>query len=357
MKLSRYLTFASTLLALELSMPTPATASEFLLVDVNGSAQIKRSGQSQYQSARGGMRLNIGDLVRTEGGAQVRIRCSDLTTTWTMNSNIERGVVWGCPPDGGFSLRVGRQSDNTLGGIDPTLPYIVTPRRTVISDPQPMLRWNPVAGASRYTVQVIGSDVTWETEVSGTQVQYPGTPPLTPGVDYRVIVEADTGASSQLDVGSETATFELLYPEDLDLVAADVAQIREQGFPEETEALAIADIYIREDLLTEAIATLEPFVASGTQTLEVYQALGDIYRYIGLNLLAEERYERAIAIATSNEEIQALADARSGLAEVKVLLEQPQAAIDLLMQAQSGYERLNDTERIQELQARIDDLT
>ena len=338
-------------------MPTPATASEFLLVDVNGSAQIKRSGQSQYQSARGGMRLNIGDLVRTEGGAQVRIRCSDLTTTWTMNSNIERGVVWGCPPDGGFSLRVGRQSDNTLGGIDPTLPYIVTPRRTVISDPQPMLRWNPVAGASRYTVQVIGSDVTWETEVSGTQVQYPGTPPLTPGVDYRVIVEADTGASSQLDVGSETATFELLYPEDLDLVAADVAQIREQGFPEETEALAIADIYIREDLLAEAIATLEPFVASGTQTLEVYQALGDIYRYIGLNLLAEERYERAIAIATSNEEIQALADARSGLAEVKVLLEQPQAEIDLLIQAQSGYERLNDTERIQELQARIDDLT
>ncbi len=357
MTLQKCLTFASTLLALGLSMPTPAVASEFLLIDVNGSAQIRRSGQSQYQPARGGMRLNLGDLVRTQGGAQVRIRCSDLTTTWTMNSNIERGVVWGCPPDGGFSLRVGRQSDNILGGIDPTLPYIVTPRRTVISDPQLVLRWNPVAGASRYTVQVIGSDVTWETEVSGTQVQYPGTPPLTPGVDYRVIVEADTGVSSQLDVGSETATFEVLYPEDLELVAADIAQIREQGFPEETEALAIADIYIRDDLLAEAIEMLEPFVASGTQTLEVYQVLGDIYRYVGLNLLAKARYERAIAIATANEEIQGLADARSGLAEVKVLLEQPEAAIELLMEAQSGYERLNDTERIEELQARIEDLT
>ncbi|MGC9528464.1 MAG: tetratricopeptide repeat protein [Limnospira sp.] len=274
-----------------------------------------------------------------------------------MNSNLERGVVWGCPPDGGFSLRVGRQSDNTLGGIDPSIPYVTTPRRTFISNSQPIIRWNPVAGASRYTVQVLGDDVNWETEVSGTQVQYPGTPALTPGVEYRVIVEADNGASSQLDVGAETATFERLYPEDLEIVETDIAQIREQEFPEETEALSIADIYIREDLLAAAIDTLEPFVASGTETLEVYQVLGDIYRYVGLNLLAEERYERSIEIATAIEDIQGLADARSGLAEVKAMLDQPEAAIKLLTQAQSGYETLNDTERIEELQKRIDDLT
>ena len=68
MKWYESLTFASTLLALGLSTPTPAEASEFLLVDVNGSVQIRRAGQSQYQSARGGMRLNMGDLVRTGGG-------------------------------------------------------------------------------------------------------------------------------------------------------------------------------------------------------------------------------------------------------------------------------------------------
>ncbi|NEQ48389.1 MAG: tetratricopeptide repeat protein [Leptolyngbya sp. SIOISBB] len=302
------------------------------------------------------MRLNLGDRVRTANDAQARIRCADLTTVWVLYSNLERGVASGCPQDL-FStrLRIGQQSDNAPGGSDSAIPYVMSPRRTAVLDAQPLLRWNAVPGVERYTVQVVGLNVNWETEVTGTEVQYAGSP-LTPGLEYRVIVEADDGWSSQLDAGAETATFELLYPEDIENLQADIVKLAEAELSGEAQALALADIYIHEDLLADAVNILEPLVVSGTNTFEVYQVLGDIYRYIGLNLLAEERYEQAIAIASTNDVPEGIANAQAGLAEVKVMLDQPDAAIDLLTQAKNYYEALEDAERAEELEERLEEL-
>ena len=355
MRFNRCLFLCTTLLTVTLPVPTAAFAS-YRLLEVQGTVQMKRSGQSNYQPARRGMHLELGDRVRTEEEAQARIRCADLTTFWILYSNLERGVASGCP-QGLFStrLRIGQQSDNAPGGNDPAIPYITSPRRTTILDASPLLRWNAVPGAKSYTVQVVGPDVNWETEVTGTEVQYAGSP-LTAGLEYRVIVEADNGQSSQLDEGAETVTFELLYPEDIENVQSDIARLAEAELSEEAKAFALADIYIREDLFVDAVNTLEPLVASRTNTLEIYQDLGDIYRYIGLNLLAEERYEQAIAIASTNAIPEGIANAQAGLAEVKVMLDQPDAAIDLLTQAKNHYEGLEDTERVEELEERLEEL-
>lgn len=353
----RCLSFCTAVLFGVMLAPTAALASELRLFDVVGTVQIKRVGQSQYRVARSGMRLSVGDRLLTKEDAGARIRCADFNF-WSIHSNQELGAVSGCAQSL-FStrLRIGRQSDITSGGIDPTIPFIVSPRRTAVLDSQPMLRWNPVADTSDYTVQVVGPGVTWVTKVSDTEVQYPGIPQLMAGAEYRAIVEAENGRSSQLDEGATIATFELLYPEDVQIVEADIAKLEGEELSPEARSLTIADIYIREELFADAIAELEPFVASETNTYEVYQDLGNIYRYIGLNLLAEERYDRAIAIASANDDSEGTANAQSGLAEIKVLLDDPDAAVELLRSAKVGYETVENTERVEELQARIDELS
>ena len=162
---------------------------------------------------------------------------------------------------------------------------------------------------------------------------------MSPAEDYFVVVEPDIGSSSQEDVGANIATFQVLHPRDVNLVQEEVAALAEADLPEDVYGLALADIYIREDLLADAIDTLEPLVSAGSELFEVYQTLGDLYRYVGLNLLAEARYEQAITLATANQDIEGRSATQAGLAEVKVMLAQPeQVAIDLLTQALAGYE-------------------
>jgi hypothetical protein len=74
------------------------------------------------------------------------------------------------------------------------------------------LRWNPVAGATSYKLSLRenGAKLNWEMTVSGTEAVYPGEPALKPGVRYRLIVEANTGASSETPVVEGDTEFRLL---------------------------------------------------------------------------------------------------------------------------------------------------
>lgn len=182
---------------------------------------------------------------------------------------------------------------------------MITPHRGEILDGKPTIRWNPVAGVSRYTVRVTGSGVYWETQVSGTEVVYPGEPVLQ---------------------------------------------------PEEVQALTMVDIFFEEDLDSEAIAILESLVQSGSQMVQVYQLLGDLYAHEGLNLLAQERYEQAIELAIASENIEGQAKAQAGLAEVMIMLGKREQAIRLFNQAKAGYEALGNSQRVEELQMRTQEL-
>ena len=163
------------LLVTALTYPTLALASDYRLVEAQGPVQVRRRQQRNYQNARQGMGLRLGDRLRTGDQAHARILCADLDIIWPMYSNLTRGVAAGCPNREKFDLRgkiIGKQNDNAPGGDDPNIPYIISPRRTAVLDSQLTLRWNPAPGATRYTVQLIGPNMNWETEVSGTEVTY-----------------------------------------------------------------------------------------------------------------------------------------------------------------------------------------
>jgi len=85
----------------------------------------------------------------------------------------------------------------------------------------------------------------------------------------------------------------------------------------------------------------------------VYLSLGDLYRFAGLNSLAEKRYQEAITLATASQDQEGLALAQAGLAEVKVMLGQREQAAPLFSQALAGFQALGDGERAGELRERV----
>ncbi|NET35762.1 MAG: hypothetical protein F6K19_27670 [Cyanothece sp. SIO1E1] len=261
----------------------------------------------------------------------------------------------------GGAVRTGRN----LGGNNPNIPYVISPRNTWLENDSFTIRWQPVSNATRYTVRLwrwsYGEDqreaLLWETEVEATQVEYSGQPPLEAGPYYSIEVIADTGASSNSDAGAAKTGFELLFPEDLEILQADLADLTDladQELTAEAQTLVLASIYFRENLLANAIHTLEPLVETGTQNPLVYQALGEIYSYTGLNTLAQRRYGQAITLATASAALEDSTLASLGLAEVNATLEEWDQAILLFRQAESGFEALGDTNQAARIRKRID---
>jgi tetratricopeptide (TPR) repeat protein len=183
-----------------------------------------------------------------------------------------------------------------------TIPYLISPRQTYILNGNPTLRWNSIPGAMRYQVEVSGNGEPWTVEVRETQVEYAGEP-LQPGYRYQVTVTADNGTSTQSenDVG-----FTILGGEEAQGVRTELARLERPPLTEET-AFEWVDVYSPHGLYADAIEVLEEQIRNGNQTLDVYGALGDLHRWVGLNALAVEWYEKALELATGKtEQVQEL---------------------------------------------------
>jgi len=333
-------------------LPTGAIAAQNRVAE--GRVLLKREGWSNFRTVAAGTPLNHRDQLQAIGGETAKIICQGKSTHRVPSAQIYPvSYFCGIPNSRAYRDRIFKPSNRT-GGDDPTIPYLITPHRGEILDGQPTIRWNPVVGVSRYTVRVTGSGVYWETQVSGTEVVYPGEPGLQPGEEYLVVVEAD-GMSSQLDKGGEYR-FRLVYPDVAQRVQDKIDAIAQLELSPEDQALAMADVYFNEDLHSSAIAILESLVKSGSETVAVYQLLGDLYGHEGLNLLAQERYEQAIEFAIASEDMEGQAAAQVGLAEVMNMLGEPEQAIRLFNQAKAGYEALGDSQRVEELQMRTQEL-
>lgn len=176
------------------------------------------------------------------------------------------------------------------------IPYVISPRRTLLLNGRPIIRWNPVKDATSYTVIVKGpSGYLWQNEVTENEVFYPGEPILKPGVYYTIIVDANTGASS-LDDENLVQGFEVINESDrlnLQNAAATIEATTEE------ESLKLAKLYRENSLRSEAIAILEKLAATGSDNQEIYQLLGKLYREIGLVNLADQYNQKAVDLAGS----------------------------------------------------------
>jgi len=334
--------------------------SNGLIIHSSGEVAIERQN-GRIVRPTSGTPIYPGDTLRTAQNAQLTIQCADLGIKSIApgenqlnscllakeESNCSADLVK-CPPRG----------DDKISWNSAPIPYIISPRRTKLLDSKPILRWNPVAGATSYKLSLRenGAKLNWEMTVSGTEAVYPGEPPLKPGVRYRLIVEANTGTSSETPVVEGDTAFRLLDEGEVERVKSEVGAIDKQVPNENAKKLAIANLYFNTNLIAEAIEILENIEKTGGETTPINRALGDMYlEKLQLVPQAEVYYSKAINAAKPYD-IEELTAARYGLGQVHSAMRNNLEAMKYLRMAKDGYTTLGDLPMVEKIEKQLRDL-
>jgi hypothetical protein len=329
------------------------------IIQINGDVQLKRS-LGRIIRPTIGTQVYPGDELLTARGAQVLVQCADLKM-WSveagenrLNSCLEATEEAECTPG---TYKCPHRGDD-IAWNNASIPYVISPRRTALLSDKPTLRWNPVAGETNYTVSIEGEGVNWTTQVSSPQVIYSGESPLKSGSSYLLMVKANSTGVSSLDepVRPGGLNFSLLGENQAQLVRAAKEQIEQQKWTDQAKSLVLAHLYTKNDLISEAITTLEELVQSGVQTAPIYRTLGDLYlNYLALVPQARDYYSKAVELASSNN-LEERTAAQDGLGQVQKALGNKDEAVRWLTQARDGYKSLGDSERASALEKQLKEL-
>ena len=334
--------------------------SNGLIIHSSGEVAIERQN-GRIVRPTSGTPIYPGDKLRTSQNAQLTIQCADLGIKSIapgenqLNSCLLAKEESNCSAD---LVKCPDRSPDQLTWNSAPIPYIISPRRTKLLDSKPILRWNPVAGATSYKLSLRenGAKLNWEMTVSGTEAVYPGEPPLKPGVRYRLIVEANTGASSETPVVEGHTVFGLLDEGEVERVKSEVGAIDKQVPNENARKLAISTIYFNTNLIAEAIEILENIEKTGGETPPIYRALGDMYlEKLQLVPQAEVYYSKAINTAKPDD-IEELTAARYGLGQVHSAMRNNLEAMKYLRMAKDGYTTLGDLQMAEKVEKQLRDL-
>ncbi|MCU0543918.1 MAG: tetratricopeptide repeat protein [Oscillatoriaceae cyanobacterium Prado104] len=256
--------------------------------------------------------------------------------------------------EGGMLLAdCGDYTADPRGPLDILIPYIISPRRTLLLNDRPKLRWNKVPGVNTYTVSLVKGDrATWETTVNGNEVIYPGTPQLEPGIEYVLVVKAENGRTSEEEKLPDRS-FRVLPTAQKQFVNGAIEQINDRPIAGTTKALQRAYFYIGAGLKAEAIETLEALVATGFQEVVAYRKLGDLYWEEGVTLLAESNYLKAHELASAAKDIGEQAQLEEALGDLYGAIGEKQEAVRWLVQAINSHKALGNTQRVKELETQI----
>lgn len=248
-------------------------------------------------------------------------------------------------------------ADSRNPTIDPLVPYIISPRRTLILNSTPQLSWNAVPGVTNYTVSLLkGEETIWQTTLSDNQIIYPGEPPLETDAKYLLVVEADNGKSSQQEEVANKQ-FSLLPIQKAEAITTAIEQLQNLSLTDKEKAFLSAYLYIGAELNYEAIKTLEALIVQGFDDAEIYQQLGELYWQIDVTLLAESNYLEAEKQAITSNSLIEKAQVQEALAEIYLYLGDDSEALLRFQQAQEDYQTLGDMQKVKELEIEIQALS
>ncbi|MGH8000295.1 MAG: hypothetical protein ACREPR_12905 [Brasilonema sp.] len=238
----------------------------------------------------------------------------------------------------------------------PDIPYIISPRRTLLLTNKPKLRWNQVLGVKSYDVSLQkGDSVLWQTKVNTNQVVYSGEAKLEPGVEYSLIVKTDNGKLST-DEKPNAQGFSLLSQEETQVIKAAITQLNNQKVSDKVKALQCAFFYIGADLKSEAIEILEALINAGMKEIFIYRKLGYLYWQTGVNARSETHYLNAHELAKTRKDIVQQAQIAETLGGLYVAVDDEKEAVKWLIQARDSYKTLGHTKRVEELDEQIKEL-
>lgn len=347
----------------------------------NGKVIVQREKRTDWLPVREGTELYQGDQILPNRKVRVYIRCPDQGEPVPARAGVPSGLRSICVR-WVYRDAKGSQAAETLGGLDNSIPYLIAPRHTLLMSATPLLRWNPVAGVSEYSIEVNSpTGVIWQAKTKATQLVYAGKP-LQPGIPYSVIVRTNTGKSSQDDRRphqSQPATsldFRILRSAEAALVRTEAAKIAAKPPTNVADALTLANFYgnyilpeatvpayqlprqtfTTYSLTSEAISVLETLLQQDKHSSKVHRALADLYWQIGLVQQAQAHYFQAIVQIQGLEDLEDWTLANNGLGQLHAAIGVPEKALPYYKQARSGYLFLGDTRLAEVLKLRIERL-
>jgi hypothetical protein len=338
------------------SVATGASAAQHIVIALNGSLGLKRAEWTSFAPAMFGTVVGPSDLLKLDTPAQARLVCADLTVV-----AVAAGTA-GPPCQAsraslnyqGSSVRAARGDES--GGY----PRVIAPRRTNLLSDRPTIRWTPVPSASGYQVSVRGANVNWTGSVGGaaTQMIYPPeAPPLTSGVSFKVTVVAFTpgGPKSSDQEQSADLGFTVLDSEGQQRVITARDRVDGLSLEPAQRQFVTSRLYMADEnrLYAEAADALESIYATLNGEPSVPRALGDVYRSIGLNALAEEHYTTAASLSQQRGDTAGQAAALDALAELASAQGNAAEAGRRARQSLEIFQLLGDASKTRELQDRL----
>jgi hypothetical protein len=321
-----------------------------ILIINKGEVKVKKENWKAFQKASTGSLLRPNDYLQMGSSASAFLLCSN-TERWQPTAGKQFRVSEGCPR-GTASRPRNVARAQTRAGNEP-IPYIISPRNTELLSDRPLLKWNPVSGATLYQVQLEGGDLDWQTETNETQVLYTGQEPLKSGVKYLLTVTTDKGVSSKQEVGANLM-FGVMGTEKAKVIKEEATNLKKQGLSPDAETLALAYLYEGNNLKAEAIALLQSFSQQKSQNRVVYSLLGDLFLQTNLNQQAKQAYEQALTLAQKSGDQEGEAEAQSGLGEANFGLGKKEEALSWLKKAQASYGVLGDDSQVKVLAQQIE---
>ncbi|MEJ6483810.1 tetratricopeptide repeat protein [Nostoc punctiforme UO1] len=377
------LAFAIIMLPLSAIAQTAQTAQTARIQSISGTGKVRvqREKRTNWLPVRPATELYQGDQIFLDKGVRVYLQCPGVSNPVLVRTGVVSGMGSLCINWANAEPR-GSQAAETLGGVDASIPYLITPRHALLLSPTPLLRWNPVSGVTEYSVEVIGpKGLMWRTETKANHIIYAGEP-LEAGIPYSMIVRTNTGKSSQEDSSpnreqkASNLEFVILHQSEAASVKAQAAKISPTPLTNEASALSLANFYgnyvLPESVISayklpanayktysltsEAIALLESLMQRGKQSPLIHRTLGDLYWQTGLVRLAEAHYLKAIDSVQGLEDMENWTLAQYSLGQIYAAINYPKQALEHYSQARVGYIFLGDSGHADALQRRIEKL-
>jgi hypothetical protein len=324
-----------------------------------GDVQIKRLW-FLWLPVDSGQSLQPDDKLRVGNNRSSATVLCNGQTRWTVTTETEVEVSTGCP---NINYRAEDPLAPSRGTENQRIPYLIRSRNTSVFPNRPLtLEWNPVAGATHYDVaiQYLSRPPIWKKRVSEPRATYSGFADIEGDRDYFIIITASTGAESPEGTAA-APTITPLTAEQVKTVEAGVAQIRALNLAGDANALALASLYQSDRLNQDAIDVLESQIQEGTRSVAVYQLQAKIYQQIGLNQLAQVRYQDALRLAETRRNLMQQAEIQEQLGYIARRQENFAQAVEQLQAAKKIYQQLFDPAepeaqvKLQKLQQTIED--
>ncbi len=175
-------------------------------------------------------------------------------------------------------------------------PLLLAPRRTALLDPRPTFRWRAVAGATRDRVALSGdAGALWERETAADSLAFPAdAEPLAPDGDYVWEVRA---ARDETELRREETVVHVAAADEADAVRAALERIARGAGADPAAARFLSGSYLSErGLYQDALAQFRELDRLSPDSPAPHEAMGHLYRVVGLTDLAAAEYQRALVL-------------------------------------------------------------